>query len=69
MKDGSRGGQFMQAKLPNGQNVVRANARDENEENWSSDFRLGWKSRARLRPAFLSSESNDLTVNQAERHL
>ena len=33
MKDGSRGGQFMQAKLPNGQNVVRANARDENEEN------------------------------------
>ena len=33
MKDGSRGGQFMQAKLPSGQNVVRANARDENEEN------------------------------------
>jgi hypothetical protein len=33
MKDGSRGGQFMQATLPNGQSVVRANARDENEEN------------------------------------
>jgi hypothetical protein len=33
MRDGSRGGQFMQATLPNGQNVVRANARDENEEN------------------------------------
>jgi translation initiation factor IF-1 len=33
MKDGSRGGQFMQAALPNGQNIVRANARDENEEN------------------------------------
>ena len=33
MKDGSRGGQFMQATLPNGQAVVRANARDENEEN------------------------------------
>ena len=33
MRDGSRGGQFMQAALPNGQNIVRANARDENEEN------------------------------------
>jgi len=33
MRDGSRGGQFMQAKLPNGQEVIRANARDENEEN------------------------------------
>jgi len=33
MRDGSRGGQFMNAVLPNGQNVVRANARDENEEN------------------------------------
>jgi Family of unknown function (DUF6152) len=33
MRDGSRGGQFMQAMLPNGQAIVRANARDENEEN------------------------------------
>ena len=33
MRDGSRGGQFMNAVLPNGQNIVRANARDENEEN------------------------------------
>jgi hypothetical protein len=31
MKDGSRGGQFMEAVLPNGQRVIRANARDENE--------------------------------------
>ena len=33
MKDGSRGGQFMQAMLPDGKAIVRANARDENEEN------------------------------------
>ena len=33
MKDGSRGGQFMQAILPDGKAIVRANARDENEEN------------------------------------
>jgi len=33
MKDGTRGGQFMQATLPGGKQVVRANARDENEEN------------------------------------
>ena len=33
MKDGSRGGQFMQAVLPDGKAIVRANARDENEEN------------------------------------
>ena len=33
MRDGTRGGQFIQAILPNGQAVVRANARDENEEN------------------------------------
>ena len=32
MKDGTRGGQFMQATLPGGKQVVRANARDENEE-------------------------------------
>jgi Family of unknown function (DUF6152) len=31
MKDGTRGGQFIQAKLPNGKEVIRANARDENE--------------------------------------
>ena len=31
MKDGTRGGQFMQAMLPGGKAVVRANARDENE--------------------------------------
>lgn len=31
MKDGSRGGQFIQATLPGGKQVVRANARDENE--------------------------------------
>ena len=31
MRDGSRGGQFMQAKLPDGKENVRANARDENE--------------------------------------
>jgi hypothetical protein len=33
MKDGTRGGQFIQAVLANGQAVIRANARDENEEN------------------------------------
>ena len=33
MKDGTRGGQFMQATLPNGKAIVRANAKDENEEN------------------------------------
>jgi Family of unknown function (DUF6152) len=32
MKDGARGGQFIQAVLPGGKQVVRANARDENEE-------------------------------------
>jgi hypothetical protein len=32
MKDGARGGQFVQAVLPGGKQVVRANARDENEE-------------------------------------
>jgi hypothetical protein len=31
MRDGTRGGQFMQATLPNGKAVVRANAKDENE--------------------------------------
>ena len=33
MKDGTRGGQFIQASLPGGKQVVRANARDENEGN------------------------------------
>ena len=32
MKDGSRGGQFIQAELPGGKKVLRANARDENEQ-------------------------------------
>jgi hypothetical protein len=32
MKDGSRGGQFIQAALPGGKQVIRANARDENAE-------------------------------------
>jgi hypothetical protein len=32
MKNGSRGGQFIQAVLPDGKKVVRANARDENEQ-------------------------------------
>jgi hypothetical protein len=32
VKDGARGGQFVQAVLPGGKQVVRANARDENEE-------------------------------------
>ena len=31
MKDGTRGGQFIAAKLPNGKNVIRAEAKDENE--------------------------------------
>ena len=31
MKDGTRGGQFIQAVLPNGKQVIRANARDENQ--------------------------------------
>jgi hypothetical protein len=31
MRDGTRGGQFIQAELPGGKQVVRANARDENE--------------------------------------
>ena len=31
MKDGTRGGQFMQATLPGGKQVIRANARDEND--------------------------------------
>jgi hypothetical protein len=33
MKDGTRGGQFMQATLPGGKQIIRANARDENENN------------------------------------
>jgi hypothetical protein len=33
MKDGTRGGQFIQAVLPGGKQVIRANARDENEES------------------------------------
>ena len=32
MKDGTRGGQFVQATLPGGKQVIRANAKDENEE-------------------------------------
>ena len=31
MRDGTRGGQFIQAVLPGGKEVIRANARDENE--------------------------------------
>ena len=31
MKDGTRGGQFIAAKLPNGKNIIRAEAKDENE--------------------------------------
>lgn len=31
MKDGTRGGQFVAATLPSGQQVIRANARDENQ--------------------------------------
>jgi hypothetical protein len=30
MRDGARGGQFIQAVLPGGKQVIRANARDEN---------------------------------------
>jgi len=33
MKDGTRGGQFIQAMLPGGKAIIRANARDENEAN------------------------------------
>ena len=33
MKDGTRGGQFIQATLANGQAIIHANARDENENN------------------------------------
>ena len=32
MKNGSRGGQFLQAVLPDGKKIMRANARDENDE-------------------------------------
>lgn len=32
MKDGTRGGQFIQAVLPGGKEVIRANARDENAQ-------------------------------------
>ena len=32
MRDGTRGGQFIQAVLPGGKEVIRANARDENEQ-------------------------------------
>jgi len=32
MKDGTRGGQFVQATLPGGKQVIRANAGDENAE-------------------------------------
>jgi hypothetical protein len=31
MRDGTRGGQFIQAMLPGGKAVIRANAKDENE--------------------------------------
>src|SRR5258705_9719026 len=31
MKDGTRGGQFVSAVLPGGKNVIRAEAKDENE--------------------------------------
>jgi hypothetical protein len=31
MKDGARGGQFMQAVLPDGKQIVRANVGDEND--------------------------------------
>jgi hypothetical protein len=33
MKDGTRGGQFVQATLPSGKQVIRANAGDENAGN------------------------------------
>ena len=32
LRNGSRGGQFLQAVLPGGKKVIRANARDENEQ-------------------------------------
>jgi hypothetical protein len=32
LRNGARGGQFIQAVLPGGKKVIRANARDENEE-------------------------------------
>jgi hypothetical protein len=32
MKDGTRGGQFIQATLPGGKAIVRAEAKDENEQ-------------------------------------
>jgi hypothetical protein len=32
MKDGTRGGQFIQAVLPGGKAIVRAEAKDENEQ-------------------------------------
>jgi len=31
MKDGTRGGQLIQATLPGGKQIIRANAKDENE--------------------------------------
>ena len=31
MKDGTRGGQFIQAELPGGKAIIRANAKDEND--------------------------------------
>ena len=31
MKDGTRGGQFMAAMLPGGKNIIRAEAKDENQ--------------------------------------
>ncbi len=31
MRDGTRGGQFIQATLPGGKQVIRANAKDEND--------------------------------------
>ena len=31
LRNGSRGGQFLQAVLPDGKKIIRANARDENE--------------------------------------
>ena len=32
LRNGARGGQFIQAVLPGGKQVIRANARDENEQ-------------------------------------
>jgi len=31
LRNGARGGQFIQAMLPDGKAVIRANAKDENE--------------------------------------